>query len=139
MKILVTGGAGYTGVILANALLRDGYAVTIADNFMNGYSSVLHLVTFPNLKVLKVDIRSITPKEISNYDAVFHLAAIVGVPACAANEFGALSINSDGTKRLVELLDPKQRLIYASTTSLYGDSGTVCDEESSVKPVSLYG
>lgn len=139
MKILITGGAGYKGVVLAGALLRDGYSVTIADSFMNGYGSVLHLAVHPALTVVKVDVRSITNRELSCYDTVFHLAAIVGVRGCAANEFGARTINIDATKRLAELLDPKQRLVFASTTSLYGDNGCTCDETSPLKPVSLYG
>ena len=44
MNILITGGAGYKGIVLAKTLLEKGHAVTILDNFMYGYDSVLHLV-----------------------------------------------------------------------------------------------
>jgi nucleoside-diphosphate-sugar epimerase len=61
------------------------------------------------------------------------------MPVCAANQFGAHSVNVDATKRLVKLLHQDQRLIYASTTSFYGDSGKECDEETPVNPLSIYG
>ncbi len=139
MKVLVTGGAGYKGVVLSQALLREQHKVTIADNFMNGYDSVLHLATNENLNVLKVDVRSIAQQQLSQFDVIYHLAAIVGMPACAANQYGAQSVNADATKRLVKLLHQDQRLIYASTTSFYGDSGKTCDEETPVNPLSIYG
>ena len=53
-NILVTGGAGYKGVILVKKLLKRGYTVALLDNFMYGYNSVLHLVTEPNLSFYKV-------------------------------------------------------------------------------------
>jgi nucleoside-diphosphate-sugar epimerase len=105
---------------------------------MNGYNSILHLVTHKNLEVLKVDVRSINEHQLAHYDVVFHLAALVGMPACATNQFGAQSVNVDATKRLVKLLHKDQRLIYASTTSFYGDSGKECNEDTPVDPLSIY-
>src|ERR1035438_4796317 len=134
MKVLVTGGAGYKGVVLSESLLQENHEVAIADNFMNGYDSILQLATNKNLDVLKVDVRLITQQQLSQYDVVFHLAAIVGMPACAANRFGAQSVNADATKRLVKVLHPDQRLIYASTTSFYGDSGAESVHGAQPKP-----
>jgi len=139
MKILVTGGAGYKGVVLTAALLARGHQVTILDNFMYGCESVLHLVGNPAFSVIREDIRNLKGKCIKDFDAVFHLAGISGYPACEANPHSAKLINVDASRHLRDLLSPDQRLIYASTTSFYGKSGARCDEETPVEPVSLYG
>ena len=139
MKILVTGGAGYKGVILVKRLLERGYHVTLLDNFMYGYDSVLHLVNKPNLGLLKLDIRNLDQHALAGFDVVYHLAGIVGLPACAANPHSTRTINVDATRHLVSSLHRTQLLIYASTTSLYGATGSACDETTPVEPVSLYG
>lgn len=139
MNILVTGGAGYKGIVLTQELLNLGHHVTILDNFMYGYDSVLHLSGHPSLDIVKEDIRNISASSVAGCDAVFHLAAISGYPACEANPHSAKLINVDASRRLGEALSKDQWLIYASTTSFYGNSGQVCTEESEVHPVSLYG
>ncbi len=139
MKILVTGGAGYKGVVLTKALLDKGHQVTILDNFMYGCEPVLHLVGNPAFTAVREDIRNLNEKHLKGFDAVYHLAGISGYPACEANPHSAKLINVDASRRLRDLLSPDQRLIYASTTSFYGKSGARCDEETPVEPVSLYG
>lgn len=136
-KILVTGGAGYKGIILTTKLLEKGYKVTIIDNFMYGYEPILHLATHPNLHIIKGDIRN-KIDNLHSFDVVYHLAGISGFPACAANPHSAQLINVEATKELVRDLSPSQLLIYASTTSLYGKSGMPCDEQTAVDPVSTY-
>lgn len=138
MRILVTGGAGYKGVILVKRLLDRGHAVTLLDNFMYGYDSVLHLVPEPNLKTVQLDVRNLEKKHLAEFDTVIHLAGISGMPACAANPHSAQVINVDATRRLVSYLGSGQLLIYASTTSIYGASGGECDEKVPVEPPSLY-
>lgn len=137
-KILVTGGAGYKGTILVKKLLVGGHDVTLLDNFMYGYDSVLHLVEEEQLTITQLDIRNLTEKYLAEFDAVFHLAGISGMPACAANPSSAEFINVQATRRLVSLLSDQQLLIYASTTSLYGATLADCDETVSIKPPSLY-
>lgn len=137
-KVLVTGGAGYKGVVLTRQLLEQGHEVTILDNFMYGFDPVLHLAGHPSLRIVKEDIRNLGAASVAGYDVVYHLAAISGYPACEANPHSAKLINVDASRRLGELLAAEQRLIYASTTSFYGDSGGLCTEESQVHPVSLY-
>jgi len=141
MKILITGGAGYKGVILTQKLLNRGYEVTILDNFMYGYNSILHLINNPNLKVIKVDIRNISESHIKDFDCIFHLAGISGMPACAANPHSAESINVESVRKMVNLLYKDQILINASTTSMYGYSEEICDENSSINSsiLSMYG
>lgn len=137
MRILVTGGAGYKGVILTAKLLDKGYNVTVLDNFMYGYEPIMHLATRKNLTILKHDVRNGIP-DLKKYDVVFHLAGISGFPACASNPHSAQLINVEATRLLINDLAPGQMLINASTTSLYGKSGKPCSEETAVDPVSTY-
>lgn len=137
-KVLVTGGAGYKGTKIVTALLQKGYGVTIFDNFMYGFESVLHLIDYDNFNVIKGDIRN-GIDNIKSYDIIIHLAGISGYPACEANPNSAQLINVDATKKLIESLGKDQLLINASTTSFYGKSGNSCDEDTHVDPVSMYG
>lgn len=138
MKVLVTGGAGYKGVRLTKALLDRGYDVTVLDNFMYGFNSVLHLAEYEKFNVIKQDIRN-KIESLPQYDAVLHLAGISGFPACAANPASAQQINIEATRQLVEGMSKNQILINASTTSFYGKSGDKCTEETEISPVSHYG
>ena len=139
MKILVTGGAGYKGVVLTKALLDKGHQVTILDNFMYGCEPVLHLVGNPAFSAVREDIRNVSEKQLKDFEVIYHLAGISGYPACEANPHSAKLINVDASRRLRDLLSRDQRLVYASTTSFYGKSGARCDEDTPVEPVSLYG
>lgn len=136
-KILITGGAGYKGIVLTTKLLERGYRVTIVDNFMYGYEPVLHLARNPNLTILKKDIRN-GIEDIKQYDVIFHLAGISGFPACASNPHSAQLINVEATRLLKNSLSNGQMLINASTTSMYGKSGKPCDENTPLDPVSSY-
>jgi nucleoside-diphosphate-sugar epimerase len=136
-KILVTGGAGYKGIVLTRKLLERGYKVTVLDNFMYGYEPILHLATNPNLTIRKADIRNKVEK-LEEFDVVYHLAGISGFPACASNPHSAHLINVEATKELVKSLSDNQILINASTTSMYGKSGIPCNEETPLDPVSTY-
>jgi len=136
-QILVTGGAGYKGSVLTKKLLDKGFNVTVLDNFMYGYDSLLHIATHPNLTIVKYDIRNGVPN-LKKFDVIFHLAGISGFPACASNPNSAQLINVEATKKLADEIAPGQLLINASTTSIYGKSGDPCDEETHVDPVSTY-
>jgi len=136
-KILITGGAGYKGIILTRKLLEKGYNVTVLDNFMYGYEPILHLATNSNLTIRKADIRNKVEK-LLEFDIIFHLAGISGFPACASNPHSAHLINVEATRQLSADLGKGQLLINASTTSLYGKSGEPCDESTPVDPVSTY-
>lgn len=137
-KVLITGGAGYKGVLLAETLLKEGYFVTILDNFMYGFESVLGFAGKKNCGIIKKDIRNLQKEDVKDHDLICHLAAISGYPACEANPHSAKTINVDSTERLVNLLGEEQILVYASTTSMYGKSDKVQDESSQPHPLSLY-
>lgn len=140
MNILLTGGAGYKGLPLAAALIAQGHAVTILDCFLSGMDAALHLSTHPRITIIRKDIRTLDARDVQGYEVVYHLAGLSGYPACAANPHAAYTINAHATQHLVNLLDPAQLLIYASTTSIYGVSSDVVDETSPINPerISVY-
>jgi nucleoside-diphosphate-sugar epimerase len=137
LKILITGGAGYKGIVLTTRLLEKGYNVTILDNFMYGYEPVLHLVKNRNLSIIKGDIRN-KIETLSEFDFIFHLAGISGYPACSANPHSAHLINVQGTRNILRGLSKDQCFVYASTTSFYGRSGEACTENTPITPFSVY-
>jgi nucleoside-diphosphate-sugar epimerase len=137
LKVLITGGAGYKGIILTAKLLEKGFKVTILDNFMYGYEPVLHLVKNKNLTIIKADIRN-KIKSLGEYDFIYHLAGISGYPACSANPHSAHLINVQATRNMLRGLSKDQCFVYASTTSFYGRSGEACNEETPITPFSVY-
>lgn len=138
-RVLVTGGAGYKGTLLVEALLAAGHQVTLMDNFMYGLDHALPFGGHPRCKVILRDIRNLQRADVAGYDFVYHLAGISGYPACEANPHAAKVINVDATKILVDILERDTVLCYASTTSMYGASGKAMDETAKPEPSSLYG
>jgi nucleoside-diphosphate-sugar epimerase len=141
MNILVTGGAGYIGSLLCPELLRAGHRVTLLDSFMFGVQPILHFITDPNLEVVHGDIRdaAVVRRAVSGADAILHLAAIVGYPACAADPTTAESTNVTGTQHLVDAASRSQPIVYASTGSTYGQCDEVATEDTPINPLTLYG
>jgi nucleoside-diphosphate-sugar epimerase len=140
-RVLITGGAGYIGSLLAPMLLAKGYEVTIFDTFMYGADPVLMLASNPRVRFIKGDIRN---KEevaaaVKGQDWVFHLAAIVGYPACAADPIRANTVNIDGTRNVVDAMVGSQRLVFASTGSTYGKVEKIASEDTPIAPLTLYG
>ena len=138
-KVLVTGGAGYKGCHLVEALTNEGFSVTVLDNFLYGYESLLGFVENQKINVIKKDIRNLKESDVSSFDIIFHLAAVSGYPACEANPHSAQTINVASTQLLLNYLSNDQILVCASTTSMYGSSGKNLDETATPSPVSLYG
>jgi nucleoside-diphosphate-sugar epimerase len=143
MKILVTGGAGYIGSVLVPALLKEGYAVRVLDNFLWGQASLLDCCIDPNLAVLRGDCRdkAVLTKALRDVDVIIPLAAIVGAPLCAMDQTAAVSTNVEAVKLLLGLRSKQQRVILPNTNSGYGigDAGAFCTEKSPLRPISLYG
>lgn len=141
-KILVTGGAGYIGSVLVPELLEKGHQVTVIDNFMYKQPSLAAIVSNPNLELVYADVRDYATmkKYIGAADVVIPLAAIVGAPACARDPLTASSINKDSIIWLFKQLSIDQQIIMPTTNSAYGsgDKNNYCDENSPLKPLSLY-
>jgi len=141
-KILVVGGAGYIGTILVSKLLAHGCSVRILDNLMYGDEAIRPLLSHPNLEFLKGECRNIQDvvRAMNNASSIIHLAAIVGDPACAAEDANALQINYAATRMMLEIANGNgiQRFIFASSCSVYGASDDLMDEQSVTEPISLY-
>jgi nucleoside-diphosphate-sugar epimerase len=142
MKVLVTGGAGYIGSVLTRNLLRSGHEVTVLDALLFGGDSVRELHANSRYTLVEGDIRDdgLVGRLARGKDAVVHLAAIVGDPACAANPEVAVSVNVEGTEVVARVAKRAGvgRFVFASTCSVYGHSDETVDESSSFNPQSLY-
>lgn len=144
-KILVTGGAGYIGSTLTPLLLDTGHEVRVLDFLAYGGESLLGVWNKPGFEFIRGDIRdrATVRSALEGRDAVVHLAAIVGDPACGRQADLARAINLDASLALIEESQRAgvDRFIFASTCSNYGkmkDSRQYVDEESELRPVSLY-
>jgi len=142
--VLIIGGAGYIGSIMVRYLLKRGYKVMVLDSLLYGYDALKELDNHPAYRFIKGDARNIHDllKSMEGVDAVIHLAAIVGDPACALNHRQTIDINYEASKLLVDACMHKKvkRLLFASSCSVYGASknGELLNEQSLLNPVSLY-
>ncbi|HEY6569943.1 MAG TPA: NAD(P)-dependent oxidoreductase [Candidatus Limnocylindrales bacterium] len=144
--VLVAGGAGYIGSMVSRELLARGHRVVAADALLFGGEALLDLLSHPDFAFRKVDVRD--PQDLEalfstwQFDAVVHLAAIVGDPACKAQPELATQTLWDGSRSLLELSDQHGvgHFVFASTCSNYGrmESNAVLDEDAPLRPVSLY-
>ncbi|MEO8412299.1 MAG: NAD(P)-dependent oxidoreductase [Ginsengibacter sp.] len=145
MKVLVTGGAGYIGSVLIRQLLNKGYQVRAFDSLKFGGEALYDVMLHPGFEFVMGDIRNAAEvdKALEGIDAIAHLAAIVGDPACKKYSEEAKETNWDGSVALFEAAEKAgvQRFVFASTCSNYGkmpDPNSFVTETSALHPVSLY-
>ena len=140
-KILITGGSGYIGSVLLPKLLQKYDEVTIFDNFSFGIRPILHFAGCPKLKIIEGDVRNELDLKnaMKGKDVIIHLAAIVGFPACSKHPYDAKTININGSKNIAKNAEKNQKIIFASTGSTYGKVETICDENTPIAPLTLYG
>jgi nucleoside-diphosphate-sugar epimerase len=141
-KILVTGGAGYIGSIFVPKLLKQGFQVTVLDNFRYGQLSLAEHCFDNHLQILRGDIRDklLMRSLLKDADIVIPLAALVGAPLCLKDPYGAEQINKIAIIDMLEMMSNNQIIIMPTTNSAYGsgDSNNECNETSPLKPLSLY-
>jgi len=142
MRTLITGGAGFIGSHLADDLIARGHHVRALDNLSPQVHGVVDRPSYLNREVelLRGDVRDsdVVREALEGIDAVFHLASAVGVGQSMYQIEHYTSINNLGTAILLEAIvkHPVQRLVVASSMSLYGeglylspDGGVVPGEE----------
>ncbi|BAY07135.1 NAD-dependent epimerase/dehydratase family protein [Calothrix sp. NIES-2098] len=150
-KIIVTGAAGFIGSHLAEALLQQGEQVIGIDEFNDYYDptfkrkNIGHLQVFPNFSLVEGDIQFLDWQTLlQDVEVIYHQAAQAGVRASWGKGFRAYTErNINATQVLLEAAkDAKnlKRLVFASTSSIYGDAETLPTNEGiAPRPVSPYG
>ena len=138
-NILVTGGLGYLGGETVALLLKNkDNNVTIYDRGINGSDHIASLFC-DQLNVVIGDLRDKNNLKayVDKSDTVLHFAGIAGAPLVDRKPVEAHDTNIEGAKVLASLIK-KQRLIYASTGSVYGKISGICTEKTPAKPLSKY-
>ena len=129
MKALVTGGAGFIGSHLTERLLNDGDNVAVIDNLSTG--SLENIESFKNhtgFEFVEGDIRNVKLMEplVEQSDAIFHLAAAVGVRLIAEDPVHTIETNIGGTEIVLNIANKfSKKILIASSSEVYGKSETV--------------
>lgn len=138
MKVLVTGGCGYVGTVLTEALLaRPGCDVTALDVQWFGN----HLQPHPRLTVIATDVRGIDAVDLSPYEIIFHLANVANDQSVELNPYLSWEINVLATMRLADRAARQgvRHFIFASSGSVYGmRSEDRVTEDLDLVPISVY-
>jgi len=122
MKVFITGGAGFIGSHLCDALIAEGKEVTILDNLSTGSKkNIAHLEG--KIKVLQGDIRDqkLVESLVENCDLVLHMAAALGVDNILENPIESISTNYHGSDIVLNAATKfDKRIVIASTSEIYG-------------------
>ncbi|MGG3926633.1 NAD-dependent epimerase/dehydratase family protein [Metabacillus fastidiosus] len=124
MRILVTGGAGYIGSHLVERLLENGHSVISLDNLSTGRKDYLNdVLTHPKHEFVYGSAldRTLLNDLLDKCDAVYHLAAVLGVKNTVENPLKVIEGNIDATRNILELAFPRKiKVIFSSTSEVYG-------------------
>jgi nucleoside-diphosphate-sugar epimerase len=143
-KALVTGGAGFIGSNLAVTLLKRGHFVRVLDDFSTGKrENLIFDEDYPSLEIMEGDIRNLgtCQKAMNGIEYVFHQAALPSVQRSVEDPLTSDAVNAGGTLNI--LLGARdagvKRLVYASSSSVYGDTPSLPKrEEMPPNPLSPY-
>jgi UDP-glucose 4-epimerase len=127
MKYLVTGGAGFIGSHLCDALIKRGDSVLVLDNLSTGnQKNIEHLLDNPMFTLTQGSILDldIVEKAVASVDHVIHLAAAVGVFTIVDKPLESLTTNLRGTENILEAASKHQKeVLIASSSEIYGKNG----------------
>lgn len=146
MKVLVTGGSGFIGSNLCEALLKKAYDVVCLDNFSTGkIENILTLLhEFPNtFRLIVGDVRRLEDcqKAVEGIDVVLHEAALGSVPRSIKDPITTNDVNVGGFLNMLTAARDAgvKRFVYAASSSTYGDSSSLPKVEDIIgKPISPY-
>jgi UDP-glucose 4-epimerase len=129
MKALITGGAGFVGSHLAEALLGRGDEVYVLDDLSTGsIENIEHLKASPSFHYAIESIRNepVAAELVDRVDVVFHLAAAVGVRLIVESPVNTIETNVHGTESILKIANKKKKkVLIASTSEVYGKSNQV--------------
>ena len=140
MRVLITGHNGYIGSVLAPMVRAAGHDVVGLDTFLFDGGTFGNYG--PQIDALRMDIRDVEVSDLRGFDAVMHLAALSNDPVSDLNPQCTYDINHLASVRLARLAKKAgvQRLIFASSCSLYGVAGDeMLTEEAAMNPITPYG
>ncbi|MBI2998367.1 MAG: NAD-dependent epimerase/dehydratase family protein [Deltaproteobacteria bacterium] len=126
MRFLITGGAGFLGSHLTDAMLGQGHEVTILD--VASDLKVRHQLGNPQFRYVRDSIlnREILEGLISWCDVVYHLAAVVGVEHYVGDPYQVLNVNVNGTQAVLQVaFKAQKKVVFSSTSEVYGKSSAV--------------
>ncbi|HPS54655.1 MAG TPA: GDP-mannose 4,6-dehydratase [Sedimentisphaerales bacterium] len=135
MRSLITGGAGFIGSHLAEALLNRGQEVVVLDNLSTGrLENIAGFQGKSGFEFFEADVRDVSVLEglVEKCDFVYHLAAAVGVQLIADRPVHTIKTNIEGTEVALELCNKyKRKIIIASSSEVYGKSDKIpfCEED----------
>ena len=140
-RILVTGGAGFIGSHLCDALLARGDTVTVFDNFGSGKHE--NLRPDPNLVVIDGDVRALCSRaaEIGDVDVIVHLAALISGYESLKSGEEYFDVNVNGLLQVVQFAADRHvpRIVFASSSTVYGNrGGTALAEDVPPEPLTVY-
>lgn len=129
MHVLITGGAGFIGSHLSDALLAAGHTVQVIDDLSTGsMQNIAHLKEHPRFRYVidSVSNEQLLAELVDQADVVFHLAAAVGVKKIVEEPVSTIETNVHGTEVVLRQANKKKKLVViASTSEVYGKSTAV--------------
>jgi len=142
-RYLVTGGAGFIGSHIAEALLDQGESVRVLDNLATGRETNLAALQ-GRAQLIRGDLRNLEAVRaaVEGVEVVFHQGALASVPRSIADPVTSLEININGTQNVLQAAQDAgvRRVVYASSSSIYGNTPTLPKhEQMQPHPVSPYG
>lgn len=147
MNCLVTGGAGFIGSHLCDALIEQGHSVTVVDNLVLGRKeNIAHLSAYPNFRFIEKDLLDDEAMRhvfaMGQFDMVYHLAANSDIQKGGKDPCVDYQLTFGTTFQVLQLMRAYKvkKLFFASTSAIYGETHDILHEDyGPLRPVSNYG
>ena len=140
--VLVTGGAGFIGSHVVEALLHEGASVVVVDDMSTGSPGNLsHIIDDPGLRIIETDASTVSPTPLEGVTMGVHLAALTEVASSIEDPTGTVEVNVLGSVHVLETLRRigARSAVVASSAAIYGEVPIPVDESGPHHPISPYG